>query len=140
MKRIRLDRLEATASHRAPGYLEDVISHGTVVEGWLNLTDEAAALLSQRYSSSTPGEPATTEPKLPSTLQMAKNLTKAAIEESLSIASGESSVADDEISRRMELCQHCEFFIHQQSRCSKCGCFMKLKAKLRAAHCPVGKW
>jgi hypothetical protein len=41
---------------------------------------------------------------------------------------------------RLEICRGCEFFKPRTERCSKCGCFMKLKTKLENAKCPVGKW
>ena len=44
------------------------------------------------------------------------------------------------VDRRMELCLSCEFFLHEQSRCSKCGCFMNVKARLDVAKCPLNKW
>lgn len=41
---------------------------------------------------------------------------------------------------RLTLCNSCEFFNSDSGRCSKCGCFMKIKAKIQAAKCPIGKW
>ena len=41
---------------------------------------------------------------------------------------------------RLEICRACEFFKPRTERCSKCGCFMKLKTKLENAKCPIGKW
>ena len=41
---------------------------------------------------------------------------------------------------RLKICQTCEFFKVNGSRCKKCGCFMKAKTTLEMAKCPVGKW
>jgi len=40
--------------------------------------------------------------------------------------------------QRWNVCQSCVFF--QRGRCSKCGCFMKLKTQLASASCPENKW
>jgi hypothetical protein len=42
--------------------------------------------------------------------------------------------------KRWSTCITCDDFLHKSSRCSKCGCFMKVKAKMNAAQCPKGKW
>lgn len=39
---------------------------------------------------------------------------------------------------RYAICLTCEFL--HAGRCSKCGCFMKLKAKFEAMKCPEQKW
>lgn len=44
------------------------------------------------------------------------------------------------IESRLNLCQTCEFFKKNGSRCKKCQCFMKLKTELANARCPIGKW
>ena len=49
--------------------------------------------------------------------------------------------ADGDLSEyRLKICQACEFFKKNGSRCKKCGCFMKIKTTLEMAKCPVGKW
>ena len=40
---------------------------------------------------------------------------------------------------RWDICLGCEFF-KDSGRCSKCGCFMKVKTQFIHASCPVGKW
>jgi hypothetical protein len=50
-------------------------------------------------------------------------------------------LAKEEVAdKRMQLCLDCEFFIKDQCRCSKCGCFMKVKTRLDTSKCPVNKW
>ena len=45
-----------------------------------------------------------------------------------------------EIDKRISICEGCEHFIKITKKCSKCGCFMKLKTRLTDASCPIGKW
>ena len=41
---------------------------------------------------------------------------------------------------RWEKCKDCPLLTLKTSRCSECGCFMKVKVKLKKAECPVGNW
>ena len=48
---------------------------------------------------------------------------------------------------RLRICEGCEFsrvaFNIKKVKglgCSKCGCFMNIKAKLKRMKCPIGKW
>ena len=43
-------------------------------------------------------------------------------------------------STRMSICEACPRLIKATYQCRECGCFMKLKVKLAAATCPIGKW
>jgi hypothetical protein len=54
-------------------------------------------------------------------------------------ASSGFKTADDECYRlRVEQCLRCG---HRKSnRCSVCGCFFVLKAKLPHEDCPIGRW
>ena len=47
---------------------------------------------------------------------------------------------DEIVKSRLEICKACEYFRPKTETCRKCGCFMKLKVKLPAAVCPLGKW
>jgi hypothetical protein len=40
---------------------------------------------------------------------------------------------------RLAICESCPHYL-PTSQCSKCGCFMPVKAGLEHASCPVGKW
>jgi len=48
--------------------------------------------------------------------------------------------SDEIIKSRFNLCQACEHFKVNGSRCKLCKCFMKLKTELEHARCPIGKW
>ena len=50
-----------------------------------------------------------------------------------------SIVHDEEVLKmRWDICSGCEFL--NDNKCDKCGCFMKVKHKLKMASCPEGKW
>ena len=47
---------------------------------------------------------------------------------------------DDSIQqKRWEHCTNCTF-LTWNNRCRKCGCFMKMKTKIKGATCPLGIW
>lgn len=47
---------------------------------------------------------------------------------------------EDLVEYRLNICRQCPHFYAKLQKCTKCGCFMKLKTRLEKAHCPVGKW
>lgn len=71
---------------------------------------------------------------------MAKTAAVAMTNEVKAIAAGKDAITEQEISRRLVLCHRCDLFLPQQKRCSRCGCYMDFKARMRSQHCPVGKW
>lgn len=42
--------------------------------------------------------------------------------------------------QRFDTCKSCENFISETSKCTECNCNMKLKVKVAALECPIGKW
>ena len=48
-------------------------------------------------------------------------------------------VEKDIAESRYAICKACPFFL-PTTQCSKCGCFMKAKTKLKDAECPIHKW
>lgn len=42
--------------------------------------------------------------------------------------------------QRLSICELCEFYNKETSKCVKCGCFMKAKTLFPSAKCPIGKW
>jgi hypothetical protein len=49
--------------------------------------------------------------------------------------------SDDETFRsRLDTCLACDRIIQLTKQCKECGCIMPLKAKLKDAACPLGKW
>lgn len=80
--------------------------------------------------------------------QMIKSASISASKAIVNTVTGKPVFASlDEQSRRKTICEGdgnevppCEFFIKNQGRCSKCGCFANFKRKLISEGCPVGKW
>lgn len=72
--------------------------------------------------------------------KMASTFVKALKDEAISIASGEESIDQNTIDKRIDTCNSCDFFMKKNERCIKCGCFIKLKARMRSQTCPIGKW
>ena len=74
-------------------------------------------------------------------LQKVRNFAKSTVRH---VAAGMPMATDEEILRRHDICQACEFF--KNNSCSKCGCPVyrdkKFVSKLAWAgeSCPVGKW
>jgi hypothetical protein len=50
------------------------------------------------------------------------------------------SVNENIYKERILICSSCEHLTKSTFQCKKCGCFMKLKAKLPHASCPINKW
>jgi len=75
------------------------------------------------------------KPKLPSKIEMAKNLAIAVKDH---IKEGAENVAADLLEKRLEACSVCEF--RNNDQCSVCGCFVSKKAKWKEQQCPLGKW
>jgi hypothetical protein len=48
-------------------------------------------------------------------------------------------VTEEQQKQRLDICKKCEY-LKKLDRCSKCGCVMSLKTKLKKAKCPIGKW
>jgi hypothetical protein len=42
--------------------------------------------------------------------------------------------------QRYSICKACPELIKLTKQCKKCGCFMAVKSKMKAASCPLGKW
>ena len=42
--------------------------------------------------------------------------------------------------KRYEVCKVCKNFLNITKQCSKCFCFMPVKAKAETGTCPTGKW
>jgi hypothetical protein len=47
---------------------------------------------------------------------------------------------EEEAADRLSICSQCPELIKATSQCKQCGCFMKMKVKLKEASCPLLKW
>ena len=73
--------------------------------------------------------------ELPSIPEMAVNLAK---DVSQWVRAGAPISPQELTQQRLGVCQACEFF--QNDRCTKCGCYMKAKASMVTAKCPLDRW
>lgn len=79
--------------------------------------------------------------KYPTKFQMTRNLLKEAWKSTKGVIQTGKLLTDAATAKdRYSLCNLCEFFNKKDSRCTKCGCFMKEKVHLKTAECPVNKW
>lgn len=46
----------------------------------------------------------------------------------------------EKVNQRLAICNACEHYNKDTSRCGVCGCFMKVKAMLPGVSCPKKKW
>jgi len=78
---------------------------------------------------------------MPSLLQQAKNLTSAVGRATQAVARGEKFLVSKRVkARRQKICDGCEFYDIDASRCAKCGCGTAYKLSMATEECPVGKW
>lgn len=64
-----------------------------------------------------------------------KNVTK-----SISILSKHSPEEAALLEERLNTCEGCPELRKPFDQCAACGCFVKAKARLKGASCPLGKW
>ena len=48
--------------------------------------------------------------------------------------------SEEESKNRWSICEECPRLLKTTNQCKECGCFMKIKVKLKEAVCPLGKW
>jgi len=77
---------------------------------------------------------------MPSLASQAVNAAGALCQEAAAIVKSEPPVAPDEAQRRFAICEQCDCFNPDTARCSKCGCYMRVKTAFRTATCPENKW
>tara|TARA_R110002012_G_scaffold261340_1_gene443215 strand:+ start:12205 stop:12747 length:543 start_codon:yes stop_codon:yes gene_type:complete len=75
-------------------------------------------------------KPPTTPPSL---LKRAFNFAKATKEY---VSSGMHDVSKEMYAKRLTICKRCPIFNAKTSTCTKCGCFMTVKAKWATSTCP----
>lgn len=46
----------------------------------------------------------------------------------------------EQAQQRYDICKTCTSFVALTTQCAECGCFMKLKVKIRESSCPLNKW
>lgn len=124
---IPLEKLRSAAALKPQGYYDACLHAGTVVGKNLELTERAFAEIRARFSPPFRGT-------------RIRSFVGAVAAECGAAIAGEPPVDAPEKSRRLNICEGCDFFATADRRCSKCGCWMDGKAGFRSAVCPEGKW
>lgn len=42
--------------------------------------------------------------------------------------------------KRLGVCNSCEHFVKNTTKCKLCGCMISYKSLIMSAECPIGKW
>ena len=75
--------------------------------------------------------------EMPSFLEMAKNAGASVVNHAMnSFQSVPSNVKEERIS----ICEGCEHYNSETTRCNECGCFINIKADWASEKCPIDKW
>lgn len=80
------------------------------------------------------------DPPLPPLSVIVGQAARAAAAEIRTRAAGVAPLEDAEVARRLDICRTCDHWRSSDSRCSKCGCYVRHKTRLRSSSCPIGKW
>lgn len=135
--RVALKSIHAAVKNRPAGYLEHVLSVGTL-EGGSHVLFEPSVYksLKDRYS---PGHDGT---RVPPTMSQ----KVAAVIHSMAIWAkrGFKVVTKEVLEQRTAICHSCELWdpngFAGTGSCRRCGCSTKSKLVLAHEKCPVGKW
>lgn len=73
----------------------------------------------------------------PSNWQMLKNLAGSLGD---LVTDGIGQRSPEEIEAVLKICAACLHYREKGPRCAKCGCYVLLKSRAAALHCPIGKW
>jgi len=131
--RLRISKLDEMAKDRPPGYIADVLEKGVVEGDFLEISPEALAALREKYRP---------EPPLPSLPARARNLAVQSAKEGIAILQGVPAPTEEEISRRLAICNSnvCGNWRASDETCALCGCPMVKKTTWRSAVCLAAKW
>jgi len=79
--------------------------------------------------------------QFPSLTEEVKNAAMALMRVSKAIVEGEKvRTTEEEVRKRLKICESNKCGQFFKSRCLKCGCYTKLKIKLYTESCPLGYW
>ena len=73
--------------------------------------------------------------KMPSMAKRAFNFAKSATDY---VRSGMDNVEEEVYHTRLSICNDCPF--RKKSTCTKCGCFIEVKARWSVSTCPDNRW
>ena len=58
----------------------------------------------------------------------------------LNIKSGFKHVTHEDYNDRISICRACPFLNYKDDICQECGCYIKIKARLKVEDCPQNYW
>lgn len=123
--RYTYEALDAKAKSRPAGYLAEMIQNSTKIDNnTLEIDTQKMLEIDAKW-------------RLPSYLQMIKNLASAA---QSAAASGLDVRNGEETEAALSLCATCPYLVEDGFRCGHCGCYLDYKVKLKSWHCPINKW
>lgn len=73
--------------------------------------------------------------KIPNMAILASNLLKTGV----AVAADGLKEAENQVERFLT-CKRCPQYIESSDRCSICGCYVAMKIRYEASHCPKEKW
>ena len=142
--KIKLSQLKEMSKNRPSGYIEDCIAHGIVDDDILEIQpSEYAALLVKYRGNNAPIKQQSSccgnNNAMPPITQQIRNVGNAAGRVIKAVFNNNKiKASDEEVNRREAICSGCEY--KNGNRCSKCGCYYKIKIVLETEHCPEKKW
>ena len=75
--------------------------------------------------------------EMPSFFQMAKNAGASMVNHAMNSF---QSVPANVKEARINICEGCEHYDSETTRCDECGCFINIKADWASEKCPIDKW
>ena len=140
--KIKLNQLEEISKNRPVGYMEDCLSHGTIINDYLEITPSNYASLLVKYRgivTHVKAQSSCCGNAMPPITQQIKNVSNAVGRVVKAVFNNQKiKASDEEIKRREIICNGCEYL--NGKKCSRCGCYYKIKITLETEHCPEKKW
>lgn len=114
-------------------------SHSEYHSAYVTIIADKSCGTNNYVSTSRSNNESPAKKELPSLSKQAKNFVGSMIDYA---KDGFKNSSEEEVIRRISICESCELFRHNDRRCSheSCGCFMDVKVKLKSASCPLGLW
>ena len=152
--KINLVALKEQAKKRPAGYYEEVLRHGRVSGGFIEITPPEYKLLLSMYSEKVDGRGsrsgccggggpnlAQVSSSFPPFINQLRNAGGAMLRLGEAAISGHKVLASaEEVAKREAICEGCEFYAKESKRCKKCGCLLRMKIKMETEHCPINLW
>lgn len=148
--KIYLKVLKETAKNRPEGYYDDVVNSGKITGEYLEIEPPEYKRLLVKYNvkpdnvvtrKSCCGADANVTSSFPPLSEQMKNVVNAGGRIiNAAIRGNQIQASSEEVTKRQQICDGCEFYNKESKRCQKCGCYLRMKIQLETEHCPIGNW